>query len=51
MSEVKHAGHAPADKRLSLYPHTLEEVADRLLATPRRRAKKAASSKSKSKAR
>jgi hypothetical protein len=30
----KHAGTGPAEKPFSLYPLTLEEVADKLLATP-----------------
>lgn len=31
---AKHAGTGPAEKPFSLYPLTLEEVADKLLATP-----------------
>ena|GEM_PF-3858494 len=35
MGESKHAGpRRPAEKPFSLYPLTIEEVADRLLATP-----------------
>jgi hypothetical protein len=51
MREAKHAGpRRPAEKFFSLYPHTLEEVADRMLATPPSpRQKKPAATKAKRK--